>query len=456
MGPLFWGALLGLGGLAYMWSKYSGSSYEPDHSYSQGFISQPVYVNSRPSPDFNLNIPKPILPTTDAPNWWPATSARMGVTRVSIPNDQAFSGQPSTLGSDHHTSSIEPATAPSSTRENMKPVFSLLNMPLPSNTSDVVETSASLIVANISSNITGNLFEQSPFDEQMQYNKSAKASKKLTPPTDTDTINDSLLLDDGNRYPKNDTAVTASSGAFVNYTDETASRSKSAQDFIFRWNVVYASDARTINSCELPGTFHYINADNELRRVEITGLFTRNDVVVAENVRHFSQGFDGSVWYIQQNGQIRRIRGAKESEPLPDLPTGAAATFVAVRSYDEAATATGDLYRWLDHQWLRDESAKNVSMVGLGIDGSLLYADSNHIIWRWDFGNRKYVPYEINGRRFGIYNADVVVVVGDNMTVRKRVDGIWTPMEEKCSDVSVGRDSYICLDSDGIAQLHPY
>ncbi|XP_055333735.1 uncharacterized transmembrane protein DDB_G0289901-like isoform X2 [Paramacrobiotus metropolitanus] len=225
-------------------------------------------------------------------------------------------------------------------------------------------------------------------------------------------------------------------------------------------NAIYATGyTGAPGACVLDGTDYYVNMRNELIRVDPTAemVGTDTEVRITGNVQYAFHGMDDAVWFVDTNGRAWRLHYRKNPEMVPNQPQ-VRFTRISPRNWDEALAATdsGDLYRYTNHKWIRDRSASNVRDVGVGNDGMQMYVDRNQRIFMWNWETNAWVPYEVNGKGFDLYDADHVVVFDNSNNVRKRVNGRWVGDAEKCKDVFLRDDSYYCITPDNSVHIVLY
>jgi len=226
-----------------------------------------------------------------------------------------------------------------------------------------------------------------------------------------------------------------------------------------RSDVIYATGNTGAGACVPSGTIYFVTNDQKLIRSDPAGTFKKTEVQVAENVAWAFNGYDDGVWYVDTDGKMWRLHYQGQPQEVPDQPEGVQFARVSPRTYDEAfaVTTDGSLYHFVGHEWIQDESAANARDSGIGNGGSIMYVDTDSNIFKWDWKENKWAPYEQNGKGFDLYDSETVVVFDEEGNTQKRVNGKWVPVKEsKCNDVFINVDSFICITPNKEAKILPY
>ncbi|XP_055345335.1 uncharacterized protein LOC129593156 [Paramacrobiotus metropolitanus] len=222
---------------------------------------------------------------------------------------------------------------------------------------------------------------------------------------------------------------------------------------------IYATGNTGAGACVPAGTMYYTTTDNKLIRSDPAGSFKKVETQIADNVAYSFNGYDDGLWYVDTEGKVWRVHYQGKPEVVPGQPDGVKFARVSPRTYDETYAVTQDnrLFHYVAHEWIEDENAKNARDSGTGYGGSAMYVDTDSKIFKFDFKQNQWVPYEKNGKGFDIYDVDTVVVFDDKGNAEKRVNGTWVPVtESKCNDVFINVDSFVCISPDKHVKLIPY
>ncbi|XP_055333812.1 probable serine/threonine-protein kinase clkA [Paramacrobiotus metropolitanus] len=267
----------------------------------------------------------------------------------------------------------------------------------------------------------------------------------------------------GSSYPFSQTSNLYTANQ-AQYSD-LSSNSRNNLNFANFNGGTWQTDSNTRNPSDLMNpqqrkADYYVNGRNQLVQVEyLLGTSRTVETPVASNVVSASQSTDGAVWIIDTNGRFSRLRYPSTYPQLEPNQPRVRFVRVSPRSMNEALalTDTGDLYHFIGNQWLLDTSAMDVGDVGIGDDGTELYVDQYQRIFIWDWRTGAWIPYEVNGKGFDIYDANHVIVYDNSYNVRKRINGRWVWDTEKCKDVRLLRNNYYyCMTLNNNVRLLPY
>ncbi|XP_055355177.1 uncharacterized protein LOC129600660 [Paramacrobiotus metropolitanus] len=207
-------------------------------------------------------------------------------------------------------------------------------------------------------------------------------------------------------------------------------------------------------SSSAPDMYYYITDKYVLMRIE-TG---KPPVRIAENVVWSASGYDDSLWYTDAAGAVWRLHYHRAAQKVLNAPQNVAFVRLAPRSYQEAflVTSTGDLYHFVEYDWIKDPSAKNVRDVGVGAGGSWMYVDRSNVLWYWEYVTQTWRNYERNGTGFDLFDSRHVVVLDEKSRAFKKNGNDWVDAGETCREVFIMEESFFCVTFGKELKLVPY
>ncbi|XP_055329735.1 uncharacterized protein LOC129582270 [Paramacrobiotus metropolitanus] len=196
--------------------------------------------------------------------------------------------------------------------------------------------------------------------------------------------------------------------------------------------------------------YWYVDKRNQLFRKDFDKARAEK---MLSNVRFVDNAFDSSVWYIGTDGQPYRLTPDKETgELVPGVPRGTTFTRLSPRSVDEAllVASNGQLYHYAMKEFVPVDGATNAKDAAMGNDGLLMYATRNGQLFRWSWASSSWEGYERKGHGVAANDFEHIVIVDAQGKTKKRVDGRWRNVKDRCDDVAVySPTEFLCVTPEG-------